>query len=130
METAGHGRENYPFCATQEESKLPERELRQKVSQEAANQVGPSFGTLHVSIRVTDLLNCGWKYGQSQNSWRMEVLDMIFIMSNLVYEALKANAVYDKSGDPWQECHVGSCMLLQSKLEQVISVAESISDSV
>lgn len=55
---------------------------------------------------------------------------MIFIMSNLVYEALKANAVYDKSGDHWQECHVGPCMLLQGKLEQVRAVAESISDSV
>lgn len=60
----------------------------------------------------------------------MEVLNMIVIMSNLVYEALKANAVYDKSGAHWQECHVGSYMLLQSKLKQVIYVAESISDSV
>lgn len=54
---------------------------------------------------------------------------MIFIMSNLVYEALKANAVYDKSGDCSQEPHLGSCTLLQSQLDRIIAVAESISKS-
>lgn len=81
----------------------PRESSDRRSHREAANQVGPSFGTLHVSIRVTCLLNCGWKYSQSQNSCRMEVLDMIFIMSNLVYEALKANAVYDKSSGYWQD---------------------------
>lgn len=59
METAGHGREHYPFCATEVESKLPKRELAQKVSHEGGEPMGPSFGTLHVSIRMTDLLSCG-----------------------------------------------------------------------
>lgn len=68
METAGHGRENYSFCATEVESKLPERELRQKVSQEGSEPTGALIwysacfyqnGTLHVSIRMTDLLSCG-----------------------------------------------------------------------
>lgn len=59
----------------------------------------------------------------------MEDLGLIFVMSNLVYEALKANAVYDKSGDCSQESYLGSCMLLQSKLEQIMALAESISKS-
>lgn len=111
--------ENNPFWAGYQGVSAAKRSHR-----EAANQVRPSFGTkqpwsmLCFSVMVTGPLNCGWKDSWSWNCCRIVVLGLIFILSSLVYEASKANAVYGKSGDCWQEFHLGSCMLLQKKVGQ------------